>query len=170
MIPRTNLSPEKVFLKPGDLVTAEEPVIVTTVLGSCISVTMFHPKTGVAAICHAMQPKGGGNTSFKYVDSSIQHMVRFFSHQKIRVNEIQVKLFGGAEMFNNAEQRIRDCSVGSQNIIVAEQCLRANGLVPMAVDVGGKKGRKIIFKTDSGTVFLKRLNNYELEPFLKVLM
>ncbi len=152
---------EKYFLKPGDLVAVEESVVVTTVLGSCISITMFHANSGAAAICHAMQPRGGGSENFKYVDSSVQYMVQFFSRRKIPREEIQVKLFGGADMFKSAEQKICCATVGSQNITAALQCLKANGLVPITRDVGGRMGRKLIFKTDSGDVFLKRLRNQD---------
>ncbi|MCP3888018.1 MAG: chemotaxis protein CheD [Desulfobulbaceae bacterium] len=147
---------QKIFLQPGEMVIAEEPVMVTTVLGSCISVTMFHPHTQIAAICHAMLPNGGGSKSFKYVDTAVYHMVMFFKHQRIRQKEIQVKLFGGSDMFKNTVSSVSSLTVGRQNISVAVQCLKAEGLVPTAIDVGGNKGRKLIFKTDSGIVFVKK--------------
>jgi chemotaxis protein CheD len=153
---------EKIYLKPGELMISEEAVLVTTVLGSCISVTMFHPQTGTAAICHAMQPCSDGSESFKYVDSSVQHMVICFSRRKIRLVEIQVKLFGGADMFRSTASSMRSLTtIGRQNISVATECLKAHGLVPAATDVGGRKGRKLIFKTDTGTVFLKRLSHQD---------
>jgi len=154
---------EKIYLKPGELVIAEEPVMVTTVLGSCISVTMFHPKSGTAAICHAMLPKGDGSASFKYVDTSINHMVKFFKFRKIRGNEIEVKLFGGADMFKSSTANVRNLTVGWQNIAIATECLKRCGLVSSAIDTGGRRGRKLIFKTDSGAVFIKKMNSQELD-------
>jgi chemotaxis protein CheD len=152
---------EKIYLSPGELVIAEEPVMVTTVLGSCISVTMFHPRSGAAAICHAMLPNGGDSNSFKYVDISINHMVKFFKLRNIRKEEIQVKLFGGADMFKNAVANIRNLTVGWQNISVATGCLKNFGLTPSVTDTGGNKGRKLIFKTNSGAVFIKKLSSQD---------
>jgi chemotaxis protein CheD len=164
MMKREDSLLEKIYLKPGELVIAEEPVMVTTVLGSCISVTMFHPGTGAATICHGMLPSGGKSNSFKYVDSSVRHMVSFFDRLKISREELQVKLFGGADMFSCTQQSVRSLTVGWQNITVANRCLEEYGLMPTASDVGGKKGRKLIFKTDSGVVFIKKMSGQDRIP------
>lgn len=149
---------DKIYLKPGELVIMDEPMIVTTVLGSCISVTMFHPQTGTAAICHAMMPSGYGSLSFKYVDTSIHHMVKCFVHRKIQLDKIQVKFFGGADMFKSDDSISHNPTVGRQNITVTASCMKEYGLVPAASDVGGMQGRKLVFRTDTGIVFLKKQN------------
>ena len=87
----------KIYLKPGELLVAEDPVKVLTVLGSCISVTMYAARTGVSAICHAMLPTDSGSDNFKFVDSSLQHMLEYFKQHRITRGEIQVKLFGPAD-------------------------------------------------------------------------
>jgi len=149
----------KVYLKPGELVIAEDPVMVSTVLGSCISVTMFNLQGGVSAICHAMLPSGEGR-DFKYVDSSLRHMVQWFEEHGITREEIQVKLFGGADMFEAVPTRANNLTVGWQNILIATRQIEEHGLVLAASDTGGKQGRKLIFKSDTGVVFLKRLTGY----------
>ncbi len=45
---------------------------------------------------------------------------------------------------------------GIENIAVAANCLKSYGIVPIASDLGGRKGRKLVFKTDSGIVFIKK--------------
>jgi chemotaxis protein CheD len=148
---------EKIYLNPGELVITEEPLMVTTVLGSCVSVTMFHQKTGAAAICHGMLPNGYKSDSFKYVDTSMRYMVNYFRRLKIPRSEIQVKLFGGADMFNSVQTGVKNLTVGWQNISIANRCLEEYGLILTSSDVGGKKGRKLIFKTDTGIVFIKKM-------------
>jgi len=157
---------EKIYLKPGELVVAEEPVMVTTVLGSCISVTMFHPATGVSAICHGMLPNGGTSESFKYVDSAVRYMVRYMDSLQIRRQEIEVKVFGGSDMFTGVQQGLRNLTVGRQNITVATKCLEEYGMVLTASDVGGKKGRKLVFKTNTGDVFIKKMIGQDRIPTL----
>ena len=130
----------------------------TTVLGSCISVTMFHPATGTASICHAMLPAGRGSDSFKFVDTSISYMVRFFTHLKIARGELEVKLFGGADMFASERPDVTSITVGAQNISAATEYLKKNGLVTTASDVGGRKGRKLVFSTESGIVYIKKMS------------
>ena len=157
---------EKIYLKPGELVVTQEPVMVTTVLGSCVSVTMYHSGTRTASICHGMLPSGGVSDSFKYVDTSIHCMIKFFKKLKIAREEIEVKLFGGADMFSGGGPSVSNLTVGRQNIITATRCLEEYGLAIAASDVGGKSGRKLIFKTDSGIVFIKKMSGQAQIPIV----
>ncbi len=149
---------------------SEEPAVVVTVLGSCLSVTMFHRRRGLGAICHGLLPKCSGQKEcygdclegLKYVDCSIQRMVRIFDRYKVRRGEIEVKCFGGADMFTRGIERPGAVSVGRQNIISAEKILHAEGLKLNVKDVGGLQGRKIFFYTHTGEVLLKRLKKVEV--------
>ncbi|MGA2108628.1 MAG: hypothetical protein ABSH25_13400 [Syntrophorhabdales bacterium] len=51
----------KVFLKPGEIYVGEEPAEISTILGSCVSVTMFSKRVRVGAICHALLPSRAGS-------------------------------------------------------------------------------------------------------------
>lgn len=155
----------QVYLKPGEMHFADEPTLVVTVLGSCLSVTMFHRRSGHGGICHGLLPKCEGddncdgtcNDGFKYVDCSIRRMVRLFDARKIPRSEIEVKYFGGADMFMKSIERPNLVTVGKQNILIAEKILKSEGLKMQAIDVGGLQGRKILFYTHTGEVYLKRL-------------
>ena len=140
-----------------------------TVLGSCLAVTMFHRRRGLGAICHGLLPKCNGRKGcsgeclegFKYVDCSIQKMVRIFDQHKVRRGEIEVKCFGGSDMFARQIERPGLISVGRQNIISAEKILHSEGLKLNVKDVGGPEGRKIFFYTHTGEIMLKRLKKTE---------
>lgn len=155
MIPRGPLL-ESIYLKPGELAVAERPALVSTVLGSCVAVTLFSPRLGVGAICHAMLPLAAGRDGFKYVDSSLMHMLAQFARLQVPKRELTVKLFGGADMFESGLPT-GGVSVGQQNIQAATTLLRQQGLPVVAADTGGRQGRKLLFYTHTGEVLLKRL-------------
>jgi chemotaxis protein CheD len=154
-----------VYLKPGEMYCAEHPTLIVTVLGSCVSVTMFNRRTGVGAICHGLLPHcrglkncgGACVEGFKYVDCSIRQMVKLFDRYGIKRSEIEVKCFGGADMFSRQSNREGAELVGRLNIQTAENIMNKEGLRILTRDVGGLQGRKILFYTDTGEVFLKRL-------------
>jgi chemotaxis protein CheD len=150
-----------VYLKPGELIVCEHKTLVTTVLGSCISVTMFHPERHIGAMCHALLPheKAKGE-AFRYVDTSIQNMLERFAEYGINRSRIEVKLFGGAEMLIAGRNSNRSVTVGRKNIEVALQVIEAEQLRLVASDFGGTQGRKIHFHTYTGEIFLKRLRKY----------
>ncbi|MFQ5559475.1 MAG: chemotaxis protein CheD [Nitrospinota bacterium] len=154
---------ENVFLKPGELFFGKDPVVVGTVLGSCVAVTMFHKGRGIGAICHGQLPECRDSdfveaTSPKYVDVAINKLIKLFNREGVDLKEIEIKLFGGSEILKRGEavQRIR---VGKQNIDKATDILEKNELKISARDVGGPVGRKILFDVRNGNVFVKRLKD-----------
>jgi chemotaxis protein CheD len=161
-----------VYLKPGEMHFSAEPNLVVTVLGSCLSVTMFSRSRGLGGICHGLLPECDGRAKclgeclegFKYVDCSIRRMVRLFDQQRVRRGDIEVKCFGGADMFTRAIERPGLVSIGRQNFSTAERVLKSEGLQLHVVDVGGLLGRKIFFYTHTGEVLLKRLKRTKIEP------
>ncbi len=163
-----------VYLKPGEMHCAEHPTLIVTVLGSCVSVTMFNRRAGVGAICHGLLPRcrglkncgGACVEGFKYVECSIRQMVKLFDHYGIKRREIDVKCFGGADMFSRQNNSEGTEFVGRQNIQTAEKILNNEGLRILTMDVGGLQGRKILFYTDTGQVLLKRLTKVN-DPDIK---
>ncbi|HET6419952.1 MAG TPA: chemotaxis protein CheD [Geobacteraceae bacterium] len=149
----------KVFLKPGESYFAERPTVVATVLGSCVSVTMFSAERHCGAICHAVLPEENApGEACRYVDASIMDMLRFFDRRRIKRSQIEVKLFGGSNILPASDvSRGRGASVGSQNIETALRIIEREQLRLVASDVGGDQGRKILFHTDTGEILLKRL-------------
>ncbi|MDX9709480.1 MAG: chemotaxis protein CheD [Trichloromonas sp.] len=153
----------KIYLKPGELTINEHPAEVSTVLGSCVAVTLYSPRHIVGAICHAMLPRGGEGGGFKYVDGALRHMLDTFDRLGIPRNEIEAKLFGGSDMFPVLHPT-KTNTVGRQNIAMAQQLLQEEGLIPRVADVGGGQGRKLVFYPHTGEVFLKRLGQDWREP------
>jgi chemotaxis protein CheD len=158
---------QTVYLKPGEISVCKKPTKVVTVLGSCVSVTMFNRRLKLGAICHATLPrsrKGGPCTgyrdeAFKYVNCSIRFMIETFRRHNIANGEIEVKLFGGADTLSSKKEN----TIGSQNVKTALDIIREENLDVVAADVGDSFGRKLIFYTHTGEVFRKRLKN-ETKP------
>lgn len=153
------------YLKPAELHMADSPSIVKTVLGSCVSVTMFNHRLKVGAICHGMLPHCRGKTGcdsrcaecFKYVECSIMHMLERFKSLGIGHREIEVKLFGGADMFAMGDGERE--TVGAHNTRTALRIIEKERLILSKADTGGSQGRKIFFYTHTGEIFLKRLGS-----------
>jgi chemotaxis protein CheD len=148
----------RVYLGPGELLIAEEPTIVTTVLGSCVAVTMYTRSKKLGAICHAMLPYAHPNTtsSFRYVDTSLLYMLEFFRQKGIKEADIEAKLIGGGDVLDHISTV--SASVGQQNITAALELLKKEGIQLAARDIGGPLGRKIHFHTHTGKVLLSRVN------------
>lgn len=145
------------YLKPGEALVSRQPVLVTTVLGSCVSVTMFSPSQGVGAICHAMLPGvGHGPRGLHYVETAVRYL-----HGKMMkygaLADVVVKVFGGAQVLDAAHYSLTRLTVGEQNVSGVEEILRSLGLTVTKADTGGTRGRKLFFSMKNGDVYLRRM-------------
>jgi chemotaxis protein CheD len=68
---------------------------------------------------------------------------------------LQAKVFGGAPVLGSA--RLGGTSLGADNVELARSLLAAAGIPVVAEDTGGERGRRLIFQTDDGLAFVKRL-------------
>jgi chemotaxis protein CheD len=156
-----------IFLKPGEAHFGLDPARVITVLGSCVSVIMYHRHTMIGAMCHAVMPsrrearrkKSLSRDIFQYVDSSMAWMLDQFDKIRIRREDIKVKIFGGSEIFNIRYDG--SMSIGRKNIEAAMKTIHEQNLKLKAWNVGGNTGRKVIFNTNTGEVFTKFVTKVE---------
>lgn len=129
-----------------------------------MAAVFWSPRIGAAAMCHGALPECPASllrdpTSplrLRYVDFSIRYLAEQICARGARRFEIQVKLFGGADVLpvNGSRAAV---SVGRKNCQHAIRTLEEEGLHLAASDLGGTLGRVIYFNTETGEVFLRRL-------------
>ncbi len=147
-----------IFLKPGEVYVSKKPAVVSTILGSCVAVTLFNARMRVGSICHALLPKGraGENGNLDYVDNAVHYMIRRLLAFGIGREEMEVKLLGGADVIECQESS--KVTVGQLNIQSALEVIEKEGIRLAVSHVGGKKGRRVRFYTDTGSVLLKPIS------------
>ncbi|WP_428564482.1 MAG: chemotaxis protein CheD [Solidesulfovibrio sp. DCME] len=139
----------------------ERPTMAHTVLGSCVAVTFFAPRHGLAGIFHALLPRAAEyrlhspeQTPYKFVDTAITTLVHRLTRRGVALGDIECKVFGGASALFAG-----DMSVGRRNVEAAFATLAELGLRVSASNVGGERGRKIVYASSSGEIFVRMLNN-----------
>jgi chemotaxis protein CheD len=151
----------EVYLQPGEVCLAKNPSILKTLLGSCVGVTFWSPHLRVGALCHGILPRcprGMESTEgHRYVDFAICDLTRQMEKLGALRSDLQVKVFGGADVLPVGHMTVKKETVGYQNWHTALQVLQDEGLVVKASDLGGLVGRTIHFNTGTGEVFLRRL-------------
>lgn len=131
---------------------AIEPTEIITVLGSCVSVCLYDPTTKISGMNHYLLPlwNGNGLKSLKYGNISTERLIEGVIQAGANIRKLEAKVFGGAIL--NIEEWI---SVGPRNIQIAMDVLEKYNIPVIAHDVGGDKGRKIIFANEDGSAYLK---------------
>jgi chemotaxis protein CheD len=147
-----------VFLQPGELVTTDKAVVVKTVVGSCVAITVRVPQRGLAAIAHCLLPAAGASLDGigcseapRYVDTAVELIFRELSARGVVLSDFEIKIFGGADTMRSGYR------VGDRNVAAARDALAARGLRLAASVVGGCSGRVLEFHTQSGEVLVKTL-------------
>jgi chemotaxis protein CheD len=155
----------EVYLHPGEAYFARSPTILKTLLGSCVGITFWSSRFRIGALCHGVLPRSPAGVEaregYRYVDFAICDLLRKFQECGIAGHELQVKLFGGADVLAVVASPSSRPSVGQQNLAVALDILKQEGLALLASDLGGLAGRTIQFHTGTGEVLLKRLARME---------
>ena len=88
------------------------------------------------------------------VGPAIEYLCNEMLSRGIRRDQIEAKVFGeGRQVMQSG------FNVGRRNVEEAYSVLEKLHLRVVASNVGGELGRKLLFRSDTGEVFLKRLSN-----------
>jgi chemotaxis protein CheD len=159
-----------IFLQPGDFYFGDHSTRIRTILGSCISITMWHPQRRIGGMCHYMLPSRGITEEKpldgRYADEALQLFMREIRALGTWPDEYQVKLFGGGNMFRNvalntaaAHKMLRDSDcrdVSCRNRKIAYQLIQHYGFSLTAEHLGGSGHRQVMFEIASGHAWVRQ--------------
>ncbi|MDM8545943.1 chemotaxis protein CheD [Candidatus Venteria ishoeyi] len=153
---------KEIFLYPGDLYFGQAPDRVRTLLGSCVAITLWHPRRHLGGMCHYMlrNPKEVDpvHLNGRYAEDAVLFFLQQLKHYKTPVQQYQVKIFGGGNMFPNTLGRTKN-NIGQQNMRVGRALLRTHGFQVESEHLGGLGHRRIIFDLKTGQVLVHHTQN-----------
>jgi chemotaxis protein CheD len=142
---------------PGEFFVSEDPMIVYTVLGSCISACIRDPVVGVGGMNHFMlpEPKDAATDSWgestRYGSFAMESLINEILKRGGAKSRLEVKLFGGGRIYEGG------ADIGGRNAEWVLNFLKTEGLAPSKIDLGDVFPRKVYYFTDSGRVLVKRI-------------
>lgn len=157
---------KKIYLYPGDFAFGHAGLHIHTLLGSCVSITLWHPEKIIGGMCHFALP-GHPKTSSsdaqpngRYAEGAMELFRQAIIKHGTRFCDYQAKLFGGGNMMKDIEHNA-DNAVGQHNVTAARKLLEQNGVNILSSQVGGYGHRRIVFDISSGDVWVKHLQTTE---------
>jgi chemotaxis protein CheD len=132
------------FLKPGYIFFAEKPTIISTVLGSCVSVCIYDKKRKTGAMNRFQYPltSDPNKSTAAFGNVSTIAMIRMLEKNGSKKRFLEAQVLGGAH-----NSKISDRNIGRENIKTAMSVLLKEGIAIASRDDGGEKGRKVVFNT-----------------------
>lgn len=152
---KSNLRKPITILKIGECIFTKKPMTISTVLGSCVAATFYHPPTRFSAMFHAILPQRkdsiGKRSQCSYVDSAVQGILERYKRRGIAFSELKVRLFGGAYTLQpGSEELQQSLDVGDRNIRVAKMKLAQHQIKIIDENIYSDKGRNLYLDTVTG--------------------
>lgn len=154
------MSPElERFLEPGQVVFAQAPESLRTLLGSCVAITFWHPRRKFGAMCHYLVPERSMQEKRPldgtFASEAIELVRRRIQSLGLAPASFTVRMFGGGNMFPGLPVQ-EGPLIGERNAEAGRRLLEAAGFRIAAEDVGGEGQRVIVFELQSGSVQVRR--------------
>ncbi|MBN2873587.1 MAG: chemotaxis protein CheD [Spirochaetales bacterium] len=149
-----------ITIHPGEYHVSGEDIIIATVLGSCVSVSLWDARMRLGGINHFMLPGDlddadmAKSRNAKYGMFAIELLYNELLKRGSRKTDIIAKVFGGASVLHLASGPTK---IPKGNVDFALAYLKTEGIPIAANDTGGILPRKIFFFAQTGKVLLKRI-------------
>ncbi len=171
----------EVVLQPGDFHFGDENTRIRTLLGSCVSITMWHPVKRIGGMCHYMLPtrnvKQIEALDGRYADEAMQMFMREINASGTHPSEYRVKAFGAGNMFPGLKKKhMQSCNahvsreemcscrdVACRNAGIAYELASRYGFAIEAHDLGGEGHRNVIFDIGTGHVWVRQARTPPVE-------
>lgn len=139
---------------PGGIVLVQDGTNLVAVAGPSVAVCLWCHAASVACMAHFARPR---------VDDPALATARFGNVALPRAIELVREACEGgafeAQIFGGAACDGQDPSIASGNIDMAKRVLAARGVSIASEDVGGAKGRKIVFNGRTGHVAVIKVHH-----------
>ncbi len=147
-----------VFLAPGEVYfTGDTDTSIRTLLGSCVAVTLWHPRFHAGGMCHVAMPDRAvvkdRPLDGRYASEAIELLMQGVRAIHTQPKDYVARLFGGARMISTTEKSIWD--IGARNIESVKKWLSHYGFNISQEDLSGTVYRHITLDVASGNVICR---------------
>ena len=142
----------------GGLYVSSKPMILDTVLGSCIAACLYDGEGKVGGMNHFMLPEAANSdkpTSGRYGVYAMELLISDLMKAGANRLGLVAKVFGGGHVLKTQESMN---GIPQRNIDFIHRFLDTEKIPLVGEDVGGYHPRRILFNTSTGKVLLKKLD------------
>jgi chemotaxis protein CheD len=139
----------RIHVIQGEFYVSEDPgVMLTTILGSCVSACIRDPVARVGGMNHFLLPgldaKSGDSEAERYGVHLMELLLNGLLKKGARRERLEARLFGGARTVDGLSD------IGARNAIFAEGFLSSEGINYIGGSLRGDHGRRVQFWPVSG--------------------
>lgn len=137
----------KHYLIPGKIYSSADPVAITTIVGTGVTVCLCDPIKKIGGANHFTLPV--------HAEASNKALLEAVLKLGAEPHNLEAKIFGGSQptvTFSNSTDWL-----GNRNVEAALKFLGERGIRLGETETGGTHGRKLVFQTDNGKAWAQAL-------------
>lgn len=157
-----SLVPINYYLKPGYIFVAAEPAVISAVLGSCVAVCIYDRKHMAGGMNHFQVPyvKNRHRATAGYGNAATLTLIRMMTNDGSGIEHLEAQIYGGAY-----DQEVCSRDIGHENVMVARKILTKYRIRIISEDVGGEKGRKVVFHTYTNEIAVLKVDKLRMSDW-----
>jgi chemotaxis protein CheD len=151
---------DAVKILPGEYYATARPMLIVTVLGSCVAACIRDKVNGIGGMNHFMLPSmtdlseaSTNKTSARYGIYAMEALINQLLEMGADRNNLEAKVFGGGNLLKSFTVD----RVGERNAAFVRNYLKRERIPIVAEDLLDLYPRKIYFFPNQGTVRVKKL-------------
>jgi chemotaxis protein CheD len=146
----------------GEIVASATPLVLQTLLGSCVAVCLRDPVTGIGGMNHILLPGrrdgGGSRCGVNAMELLINAIMREGGDRR----RLVAKVFGAA----NVIAHLKSPTVGELNAAFVRNFLATERIALVAQRLGGRHAVQVHFNTNTGETIVHSVDGSRLPAIL----
>lgn len=150
---------KQVFLLPGEITVTRQPTVISTLVGSSVSICLYNREKRFGGMNHFLMPTGSSSDApGKKGDVATRKLVETMLKADRNTAALDAKVYGGGSSSTESHDKGED--VGKKNVDMALKILAEMGVKVVEKKVGGGS-RKIYFDNETGDVQIRDIAKSE---------
>jgi chemotaxis protein CheD len=150
-----SLTPVKYFLKPGYVFVSVKPAVISAVVGSCVIVCLYDTKRKVGGMNNYQLPNINeqNKATARYGNVAIFALTDMMLKDGSQLKNLEAQIVGGA-----VNREFDTNKIGVMNVNIAKKILKKKKIRVVSEDIGGEKGRKVVFNTSTNELAILKVD------------
>jgi len=154
-----------VKLKPGEYYVSKEKIVLSTLLGSCVSACLYDPIEHVVGMNHFLLSNKRyakdmplcATEAGRYGVHSMELLINDMLKIGAKRENLRAKTFGGGAIIQQYNGQDNFFCVGEVNARFVKEFLKNDKIPLVSSDLGGSTGRVILFSSTDFSVLVRKI-------------
>ena len=157
---------KRIIISPGEYCVSSEEVVITTLLGSCVSACLYDSYNKIAGMNHFLLSSKRYARDMpiciteagRYGIHSMELLINEMWNRGAERGNLKAKAFGGGSILKIVDSSTSNYfAVGEVNVRFIKEFLQNENIPLVSSDLGGKVGRVIHFYSGDFSVYVRKM-------------